>query len=46
MMAKKEKCILLGVHALLIAGITTGYVCMYQKLKKPKLDLNSLSSHF
>ena len=39
----KKKCTLIGIHVLLIAGITAGYICMYKKIKKPKLDINCLS---
>lgn len=43
-MSKKKTCMLISIHAVLIAGITAGYLCMYNKIKKPKLNINSLSS--
>ena len=34
----KRKCVLIGLHAILIAGITAGYVCMYKQQEKCKLN--------
>jgi len=40
----KRDCALIGLHAVAIAGITAGYICMYKKMneKKPKLNFDSL----
>lgn len=32
----KKSCALIGMHVLIVAGITTGYVCMCKELKKSK----------
>lgn len=32
----KKTCTLIGMHALFVAGIAAGYVCMYKKTKKTK----------
>lgn len=42
----KRTCTLIGVHALAIAGIATGYYCMYKKTKRPKLTINGLGQDF
>lgn len=33
---QKRTCALVGMHILLVAGITTGYVCMCKEIKKSK----------
>ena len=33
---KKRTCLVLGMHAIIVGGITYGYTCMYDKLKKSK----------
>ena len=34
----KRDCTILGLHIVLVGAIATGYVCMYKKMKKSKLD--------
>mgnify|MGYP003303106871 CR=1 FL=1 len=38
----KRDCTILGLHIILVGAIASGYVCMYKKMKKPKLNINSL----
>ena len=33
---KKRDCMLIGMHVLLVAGISTGYLCMFKQIKKSK----------
>ena len=44
MTINKKKSALITFHVIAVAAITSGYICMYKKTKKPKLDINSLSS--
>ena len=32
----KKTCALVGMHVLLVAGVSLGYICMYKKMKKTK----------